>query len=196
MMEPGKGYQVKSSADDHTFSYPSAAVTGASRSEKVKVNSEQLATATFSPINFRNYPDNAIMAVKVVANGMSMSDIEVGVFADEECRTAAVTNEEGIAFLTIPGDETCELTFKVAVAGEVVVAPLTLTYETDAIYGTPMHPVVMDLGNTNGIREMLYDNGIGSIYDLSGRKIANGKSSNRQLQKGVYIINGQKKTVK
>ena len=75
-------------------------------------------------------------------------------------------------------------------------APLTLTYETDAIYGTPKHPVVMSLGDVNGIREILNDNGMQSIYDLSGRKIVNGKSSNRQLQKGVYIINGQKKTVK
>ena len=195
MMEPGKGYQLKSSADNQTFSYPSAAVAGASRSEKVKVNSEQLATATFSPINFRNYPDNAIMAVKVVADSRTLTGVEVAAFADDECRTATVTNEEGIAFLTIPGDEPCELTFKVAIAGEVVDAPLTLTYETDAIYGTPKHPVEMNLGDTNGIREILYDKGIGSFYDLSGRKIRLDDQTHK-LQKGVYIINGQKKTVK
>jgi hypothetical protein len=197
MMEPGVGYQLKSSADDHTFSYPSAAVTGASRSEKVKVNSEQLATATFSPINFRNYPDNAIMAVKVVADSRTLTGVDVAAFAGDECRTATVTNEEGIAFLTIPGDEPCELTFKVAIAGEVVDAPLTLTYETDAIYGTPMHPVVMNLGDATSIHNaqfMMHNDD--TIYDLSGRKIVNSKLSNRQLQKGVYIINGQKKTVK
>ena len=152
-------------------------------------------TSLFSPVNFRNYPDNAIMAVKVVADSKMLTGVEVAVFAGDECRTATVTNEEGIAFLTIPGDETCELTFKVAVAGEVVVAPLTLTYETDAIYGTPKHPVVMNLGDANGIREMLYDNGIESIYDLSGRKIRLDDQT-RKLQKGIYIINGQKQTVK
>ena len=117
-------------------------------------------------------------------------------FAGDECRTAAVTNEEGVAFLTIPGDEPCELTFKVAVAGEVVDAPLTLTYETDAIYGTPKHPMVMSLGDANGIREILNDNSSESIYDISGRKIVNRQSSNRKLQNGVYIINGQKQIVK
>ena len=136
------------------------------------------------------------MAVKVVADSKTLTGVEVAAFAGDECRTATVTNEEGIAFLTIPGDETCELTFKVAVAGEVVDAPLTLTYETDAIYGTPKHPVVMNLGDATGIREMLYDNGIESIYDLSGRKMFNGQRSSFNVRKGVYIINGQKKTVK
>ena len=149
----------------------------------------------FSPINFRNYPDNAIMAVKVVADSKILAGVEVAAFAGDECRTATVTNEEGIAYLTIPGDEACELTFKVAVAGEVVVAPLTLTYETDAIYGTPKHPVMMNIGDADGIREMLYDNGKASIYDLGGRKIQHDDKT-RKLQKGIYIINGQKKTVK
>ena len=195
MMEPGVGYQLKSNAADHTFIYPSAAVAGASRSEKVKVNSEQLATATFSPINFRNYPDNAIMVVKVVADSKTLGGVEVAAFAGDECRTAVTTDNEGVAYLVIPGDEPCTLTFKVAMAGKVVDAQLTLTYETDAVYGTPKHPVEMNLGDTNGIREILYDNGIGSIYDLSGRKIRLDDQTHK-LQKGVYIINGQKKTVK
>ena len=206
MMEPGVGYQFKSTVADQTFSYPSAIVTGtrqlAPRHAPAMENgpsstltSSSAVVSYFSPVNFRNYPDNAIMAVKVVADGKALAGIEVAAFADDECRTAAVTNDEGIAFLTIPGDETCELTFKVAVDGEVVVAPLTLTYETDAIYGTPKHPVVMNLGDATGIREMLNDNGMKSIYDLSGRKIQL-EDQTRKLQKGIYIINGQKKTVK
>ena len=31
-----------------------------------------------------------------------------------------------------------------------------------------------------------------SVYDLSGRQIVNGKSSNRKLPRGVYINNGKK----
>ena len=180
MMEPGLGYQLKSNAAG-TFDYPES--------------TRRAGSGTFLPVNFRKYPDNAIMAVKVVDDGKTLVGVEVAAFAGDECRTATVTNEEGIAFLTIPGDETCELTFKVAVDGEVIVAPLTLTYETDAIYGTPMHPVMMNLSDANGIREMNYDNGMESIYDLSGRKIQLNDQT-RKLQKGVYIINGQKQTVK
>ena len=197
MMEPGVGYQLKSTAADHAFSYPSATVAGAHqitpRLAPAMANGQ---TTMFSPVNFRNYPDNAIMAVKVVADSKTLTGVEVAAFAGDECRTATVTNEEGIAFLTIPGDETCELTFKVAVAGEVVDVPLTLTYETDAIYGTPKHPVVMNLGDATSIHnaQFIMHNG-DTIYDLSGRKVRLDDQT-RKLQKGVYIINGQKHTVK
>ena len=180
MMEPGMGYQLKSNADNE-FSYPARAK---------KTGSEM-----FHPVDFRLYPDNAIMAAKLKDDGMTLANVEIAVFAGNECRTTAVTNEEGIAYLTIPGDEACELTFKVAIAGEVVDAPFTLTYDTDAIYGTPRHPMVIDLGSGTDIREIVNGNG-DDIYDLSGRKIANDNATNRKLNKGVYIINGQKKTVK
>ena len=34
------------------------------------------------------------------------------------------------------------------------------------------------------------------VYDLSGRKIVNGKSVNGKLSRGIYIVNGQKVMVK
>lgn len=192
MMEPGKGYQLKSTANDQTFYYPGTfAGSGPQHSPIFRAKQMGQTFKAFTPVNFRNYPDNAIMAVKVVANGMSMSDIEVGVFADEECRTAAVTNANGIAYLTIPGEEECELSFRVAIDDEVLTAPLTLTYESDAIYGTPKSPIVIDLTNVaTGIGGM-GDGQDGDVYDISGRKM-----DSRKLQRGVYIINGQKKTVK
>jgi len=177
LMEPGKGYQVYKTPAAGVKAYGAPQVSGES--------------SNFTPIDFRMYPDNAIMAVKVVANGMSMSDIEVGVFAGEECRAAEVTNELGIAYLTIPGDETCELTIKVAVGSEVMDASLTLTYESNAEYGTPASPMVLDLTDVaTGIGGM-GDGQDSDVYDISGRKM-----DSRKLQRGVYIINGQKKTVK
>lgn len=38
--------------------------------------------------------------------------------------------------------------------------------------------------------------GEGSVYDLQGRQIVNGKLSNGQLPKGVYIVNGKKVVIK
>ncbi|UKK48446.1 LamG domain-containing protein [Prevotella sp. E9-3] len=195
MMEPGVGYQLKSTAADQTFNYPSTVATGVRMTRAVENTSLfPLPSSLFSPVNFRNYPDNAIMAVKVMA-GKTLAGVEVAAFAGDECRTVAVTDERGIAYLTIPGDENCELTFKVAVDGKVVDAPLTLTYENDAIYGTPKHPLVMNLSDTDGIREIFNDNGVETIYDLGGRKIQSDNQS-RKLKKGVYIINGKKQTVK
>jgi len=181
MMEPGSGYQLKSNAAG-SLDYPES--------------TRRAGSETFLPVNFRKYPDNAIMTARLVVNGMPLNHASVAVFADGECRTTAVTDAEGMAFLTIPGNESCELTFKVAVGDEVVDVPFTLTYETDAIFGSPCHPVVIDLGESNGIWEIVNDNKLKNVYDLSGRKVISGKSDNTKLRKGVYIINGQKKTVK
>ncbi len=203
IMEPGQGYQLYSdyvanpSDEDEPqwFSYPIASIPGAQPSPALRGPGQAQTYNTFAPVNFRRYPNNAIMTVMVVDDELPVSNIEVGVFDGEECRTASMTDEAGLAYLTIPGDKACELTFKVVVEGEVMDVPFTITYETDAIYGTPKDPVVFDLGNITGINTAIQANGDESVYDLQGRKIGDDKSSIRTLEKGVYIINGQK-TVK
>lgn len=200
IMEPGKGYQLYSNYMEdpndedvpQLFSYPVTVLSGAQHSPAIRGPKKAQTCNTFKPVNFRRYPDNAIMTVMVVEDGLPLSGIEVGVFDGEECRTAAITNESGLAYLTIPGDDSCELTFKVVVGVEVKDVPYTITYETDAIYGTPSYPVVFDLGNMTGINTTIQAIGDESVYDLQGRKIGNDKSSIRTLEKGVYIINGQK----
>lgn len=192
LMEPGKGYQLKSGGSDQSFTYSTFGGSGAQHSPVFRAPEHTQTFKAFAPVSSRNYPDNAIMAVKVVAEGNVLAEVEIGVFADEECRTAAVTDADGVAYLTIPGDENCELTFKVAIGDMVVDAPLTVTYETDAIYGSPRYPMTIDLGDVTAIetvnREPLTTP---QLYDLTGRKLESPK-----LQKGVYIHNGQKKIVK
>ena len=48
--------------------------------------------------------------------------------------------------------------------------------------------------DTNGIKEIGQLDNLQSDdwYDLSGRKIVNGQSSNRQIKKGIYVKNGKK----
>ncbi len=199
MMEPGQGYQMKNAGSDQTFSYPNAVVAGVRHLAPALSparNEEQ--HSVFDAVDAHNYPDNAIMAVKVVAGARKLAGVELAAFAGTECRSAAVTNEQGVAFMTIPGDDPCELTFKMSIAGETVDAPLVLTYETNAIYGTPMNPVVIDMANqATGINGLIPALSEGDGYDLSGRKIFNSQSSMvNGLKKGIYIVNGQKKAVK
>ena len=201
MMEPGQGYQVKNTGSDQTFGYPSAVVTAARHLAPAQSPSKvKVQQSVFDAVDARNYPDNAIMAAKVVAGAKALAGVELAAFAGTECRSAAVTNAQGVAFLTIPGDEPCELTFKMSIAGEMVDVPLVLTYETNAIYGTPMNPVVIDMANqATSIQNSLFrnQNGEGVVYDLSGRRTDSSLfTSHSSLKKGVYIINGQKKAVK
>jgi hypothetical protein len=132
-----------------------------------------------------------------VRDGSPVANVELGVFAGDECREAAVTDEQGMIYITIPGDEPCKLTFSTAINGQCsMVNGQSITYETDAVIGSPRAPYVIDLGKATGIAESKIENlQIENTYDLQGRKINGQPSTVNGLRKGVYIINGQK-TVK
>ena len=103
-----------------------------------------------------------------------------------------------MVYITIPGDNSCELTFRAAyadassVSSVYSVPSVSVTYETDAVIGKPSAPFVIDLTSTTGISEM--ENGelnIDNAYDLQGRRV--NVNDNVKVRKGIYIINGQKK---
>ena len=188
VMEPGVGYMVHTTTA-RQFGYSKNLLKAPS------VSVTEYPQNTFSPVDYHNYSNNAIMTVRVINSGKPVAHLELGVFVDNECRTADVTDENGIAFLTIPGDHIGTMSFKLAVGDEIVEAAESFTYEADAIYGSPGNPVVLELGNATGIGTI--DNSqitMDSYYDLSGRKFV--KPSTRQMSKGIYIINGQKQVVK
>ena len=187
MLQPGMGYKLMINADKTSFAYPGTIVNAAPLRAPGRADESQ-ADQTFKPVNFRNYPDNAIMAAKIVTFGRPFGNAELGVFAGDECRASATSHEDGMAYLTIPGDETCTLTLKVALGDQVVDLQQTLIYNTNSIYGTPDEPMVIDLGTT-GILDMLNSQDAESVYDLQGRKVEN---ATLKSNKGIYIINGKK----
>ena len=189
VMEPGVGYMV------HTLTARQFGYSKNLLKAPATLNVPLSNLNYFSPVDYHNYSNNAIMTVRVINSGKPVVHLELGVFVDNECRTADVTDENGIAFLTIPGDHIGTMSFKLAEGDEIVEAAESFTYEADAIYGSPGNPVVLELGNATGIGTI--DNSqitMDSYYDLSGRKFV--KPSTRQMSKGIYIINGQKQVVK
>jgi hypothetical protein len=204
-MQPGKGYQLWSSKAI-TFSYPNS-VTGAAASRMAvaeanscvtSVASNQISNASlFAPIDYHLYADNMTVTAQVVMDGHVLTNAEIGVFAGDECRTVAVTRADGRAFMTIPGDDECLLTFQVAVDGKVYTTKQTVDYAVDAECGSFNSPFIIDLGDASGIYEIENGlNGVPSIYDLQGRKVLTDKAENRNLHKGVYVVNGKKKVMK
>ena len=192
---PGLGYKIQSEvSNDRTFSYPSTtSVAGARRAMPDSQPLNQ--SLTFTPVDYSNYPANMVLIAQVVADGQPVSGLELGVFAGEECREAAVTDERGLVYITIPGDENCELTFRVS-DGNSQLSTLNaqITYETDAVIGTPKAPFIINLDNATGIADNIREtiNNSGDVYDLQGRKLSNSQLSNGKIRKGVYIVNGQK----
>ena len=195
---PGQGYKIQSDvSNDRTFSYPSTTtVAGARRAMPESEVSNISQPLAFTPVDYSNYPANMVLFAQVVLGGSPVEGIELGVFAGEECREAAVTDERGMVYITIPGDESCELTFRVSDGtGIHEVSSYTINYETDAVIGTPKAPFIISIDNVTGIADNIREtiNNSGEVYDLQGRKIVNRESVNRKLRKGVYIVNGQKK---
>ena len=195
MMEPGKGYMVNSGTDvARTFGYYSTANDAYA---PLRISPDESYTVqpanVFKPVDFRTYSGNAIMAAKVIAAGKPMANTELGVFADGECRATAITNENGVAYLTIPGDDAATLSFKVVVDNQEAEAAETLNYESDIAYGSPKHPFIIDLNNATNIEIAETDGTEDEIYDLQGRKITTDIS---HLGSGIYIINGIKQVVR
>ena len=108
-----------------------------------------------------------------------------------------MTNANGVAYLTVPGEDETVLTFKVAVGDQIADAPTVVNFQADGVYGTPKNPLLVDIDEATSIHGPASDNEKESVYDLSGRLV---NSSTRQLfnsqKKGVFIVNGKKIVVK
>ncbi|MBR6188501.1 MAG: hypothetical protein IKQ59_06030 [Prevotella sp.] len=196
---PGKGYKIYSATTaDRTFSYPNKTVTGAAARSLTSFTPQLSNSSSFTPVDYSLYPANMVLIAQVVSGDVPVEGVELGVFAGEECREAAITDENGMVYITIPGDKPCELTFRTAINGQwSMVNSQSITYETDAVIGKPSAPFVIDLTATTGIAEM-EDRRLkmeNSVYDLQGRKVESSifNSQPSIQKKGIYIINGQKK---
>jgi hypothetical protein len=221
-LTPGLGYKIKSN-QDRKFAYPVKTVS-ASRSDKGEVISDKWAARSqcsmfnvqcsmFTPVDYRNYPANMVLIAQVVGNASErcsndlvgeaselcnqpLAGVELGVFAGDECREAAVTDERGMVYITIPGDEPCELTFRVSDgSSEFVISNSGLRYETDAVVGSPRAPFIINLGEATGISGITNDELriTDSVYDLQGRRVKEFGIRNSELKKGIYVVNRQKK---
>ena len=192
---------VKSGASTTVqFGYPAASVAGArARNASVQAapadaeDDPAAPSRFFTPVDFHNYAGNAIMTARVVKDGKPVTDAEIGVFANGECRAASVTDAQGIAYLTIQGDAAETLTFRVLSGSAQLEASETLIYEQDAVFGSPKRPFVIDLGAATGIGEIASGGEEESVYDLQGRRLT--PQISRQ-SKGIYIVNGKKQVVK
>ncbi len=144
-MAPGKGYMYYNAGATATLYYPVASVMLAP-ARFAGLAAQQF---TFSPVDPITYQGNMTVTAVVKDGSQIMEDAEVGIFAGDECRAAAVNNG-GLWFITIPGNAAQQLTIKVAIGGETKEAKQSITYMEDAILGTPAEPYVIQLGETDG----------------------------------------------
>jgi len=192
-MMPGKGYKIFSVVStDRTFFYPNKTATGANaRMAQAPTSHRSPLACQFTPVDYSEYSANMVLIAQVLWDE-PLAGVELGVFAGDECRETTFTNEQGMVYITIPGDDPVTLTFRVATDEQIFTAPQTIVYETDAVYGSPRAPFIIDLSNSTGIRNIATSQQDEQVFDLQGRKVQF-NDEGRKLRKGVYIVNGQKK---
>ena len=189
---PGQGYMIQS-ATSRTFHYPKSTATANAR--MAIAYEEQPAFLT--PVDYSNYANNMTVIARVQLHGLPTAGMEVGVFAGDECRAAGISDDEGMVFLTIPGDAATELTFRIADGSTYIDCDETISYSSNAIIGTIDEPFILNAIVT-GISNLNTNTAGSEIYDLQGRRVyrqAEGVQRST-LKKGVYIENGQKRVKK
>ena len=188
-LTPGEGYMYYSNAAEvFTFYYPELSVMRAPHRHLMP-----LAPAyepVFTPVT-DPYSGNMTIVARVMNGDEQAHGVEVGVFANGECRGTAVEDfsseqtEDGYWFITIAGDEPVTLTFKVydPETNTTTDVEQTLLYNDDAAIGTLSEPYIIQLNRIDD-----------AIEDVSDDK-TNGAKVKKVIENGVmYIIlpNGDK----
>ena len=166
-LTPGEGYMyLSNAAAAFTFRYPEANSLTAKRSNSVngltakRSNNEAVFTPVTDP-----YSGNMSIVARVMNGDEPVHDVEVGIFAGEECRGAAIEDENGdYWFITVAGDESTPLTIKVydPTTQTTTVVAQALQYVDDATLGSLAEPYIINLQSAEGIEDVQGNDGQGT----------------------------------
>lgn len=181
VLSPGNAYlYCNTGTEDMTLYYPSIARNAA------PLYSSRFTThdAQFTPVDPSKYPGNMTVTAVVLDGDQVVTNAEVGIFAGDECRASAFA-EDGLWFLTIPGDKTELLTIKVATdnpSSTIHQTPNTLTYVEDAMIGTIAEPYIIQIGDDS------------AIDSVDGQKSGIESHNTKIIKNGILYINHNGKT--
>lgn len=181
LLEPSQGYMLYSVATaDRTFAYPLAGQID----KTAKARARRLPPAGyFEPVDYHKYPDNMSLIARVTFDGNELHGAEIGIYAGDECRSHAYTNDAGLAYVTIPGNAKTTLTFKLLYKGKVYTSTTTLDYESDGIVGSTFNPFVINFDTTTGIGTLTVDADENTEwFTVSGQKLGR-----KPKAAGIYI---------
>ncbi len=177
-LTPGRGYMLRStSADTKVFGYPALSTVYAVKRAAAR------RLAAFSPVDHHKYPSNMTITARVTHYGQVAPGVEVGVFVGDECRTAEITDADGYAYFTVPGDGKCALRFLMAKDGQVWLSNVTLDYADDAICGTYRMPYEVTFDGTTFVDGVTADDETGvQWFGVDGTRL-----SGKPTAPGVYV---------
>ena len=192
---PGAGYLYKS-VTEKTLEFDFTKVPTNQR----KMSKEHVSGATETIIDIRKYPHtmNIVAQLSTLDEDDQYDNYRIYAMVGNECR--GVGQYIGNHFyITVYGDSMDNVAFVVenVLDGKTVLVKETLEFQNEVI-GNRNTPFILNVKDATGINAVSSDiNGM-DIYNVNGTIVA--KDANvktlRKLQRGVYIINGQKYIIK
>lgn len=184
---PGQGYMYRTAAaDTRTFRYPEMTLRRYvhERNGLRRNADDSRLPEIFTPVDDALFAGNMTVVAQVTYDGAPLANVEVGVFAGDECRAHEYSDANGIVYLTIPGDRAEQLGFRVSYANEEYLTEATITYEDDGVVGNRRNPFVIAFTHDTptALNAAEADNGSYGWTDLSGRRLAKAPQAD-----GVYI---------
>lgn len=192
---PGAGYLYKS-VTEKTLEFD---FTKAPTNQR-KMSKEHVSGATETIIDIRKYPHtmNIVAQLSTLDEDIQYDNYLIYAMVGNECR--GVGQYIGNHFyITVYGDSMDNVAFVVenVLDGKTVLVKETLEFQNEVI-GNRNTPFILNVKDATGINAVSSEiNGM-DIYNVNGTIVA--KDANvktlRKLQRGVYIINGQKYIIK
>lgn len=186
-LAPGKGYLYQSKASEYKeFYYPSVNTVN-----KNLITLKNDIQTYWTPVDENTYSGNMTIIAQVKYGDNITMDCQIGVFAGSECRGAALSDQDGLLFVTVAGDETnSALTFKVRTAdNEILDIDQSLKYTDDAMIGTIDNPYIIQL-NPSKVNPVIADNI--KVYPTKVDTYINVDSENIDLERVVISdMNGK-----
>ena len=193
-LQPGRGYIYRNTSSENKYvKYPE----GRSVAAAALAPARRAAVAShFTAVDPTEFESN-MTVLAVVKDGEELVEKaqEIAVFDGDVCLATAMVQEEGLFFLTIPGDGTVinRLVVYAVIDGEIVETSTSLYFGEDTTLGDFDKPFAITLEGTTAIDKMLADGNYCrmQIVDLSGRVFYSGTTSEfneLNLADGQYIF--------
>jgi len=163
-LTPGQGYMYKSNMANQ-FVY-STVYSGSSTLRSAVVDNRIWQT------EFAKYANNMSIIAKIEKDGINTSTMEVGVFCGDECRGSAITDENGLLFISVSGVDGEKFTFRVydAANSSFYTAAQSTTFKANSVLGTAVAPFPVTFAIT-GIENNYGDDGIFIYLDNKAEKL-------------------------
>jgi hypothetical protein len=187
-MKPGEGYMLlRKGNDDVSFTYPyydmgiSSGESGAKAARLTSSNEARSAVRARNTMTLSATVEN----FETEEGDLLVAYADGEVVGCEELSAEQTADGKPLFYMNVAGEAKQPIRFTIVRDGETVACTRNImTFQTDAVIGSPEEPAVINFSDTQTYEE-------GKWYTIDGLLL-----QHKPTQKGVYIFGGKKVVIK